>query len=135
MTHEPDPDETDEFTARLRAQTLAELPAHWRIQILAAASNQSRSPDRPSRWHRATGKFGEWLWPHPLAYAGLAAAWAFILAIRLATATPQPASSSPAAGLVTKGERTTPENGLPLFESIRLASRESSWNPNVAIQP
>ncbi len=101
----------DEFTARLQAQPPAELPAHWRTEILAAATNRTA----PS------GGIGAWLWPHPLAYAGLAAAWVLILVMRLATPTPQPAEHSPAAGLVT--------NGLPLFESMRLASQESPWDP------
>ena len=135
MMHDPDPDAPDAFAARLRAQLPAGLPAQWRAEILLAASSLDRSADRPLGWRRAAAALAAWLWPHPLAYAGLAAAWAVILALRLLTIPPSPIASPAGPGLVTTGTGTVPEDGWPIFQSGRLASRESSWDPTIVARP
>jgi hypothetical protein len=47
----------------------------WRSQILAAASGAPRS--MLAEW------LSSWLWPHPRAWAGLAAAWIVIFLLHL----------------------------------------------------
>ncbi|MBE7209874.1 MAG: hypothetical protein INR65_02555 [Gluconacetobacter diazotrophicus] len=124
----PDPDKTDEFAAHLRAQPPAGLPAHWRAEILAAAG-LARSAGRPPRWRRIADALAAWLWPHPLAYAALTAAWALILTLRLLTAPPQPISSRLDPALAAVSANAGPQAGAPLFASVRLAGQESAAFP------
>jgi hypothetical protein len=71
---------TDDFEQELRSQTWRELPPGWREEILAQAESPAKpaagrslanvQPRRASAaWWRAL------LWPHPLAWGGLVAAW------------------------------------------------------------
>jgi hypothetical protein len=69
----------DKFEQRLQRQMLRQVPAGWRGEILASASdamanNQAARATRPSFLSTI-------LWPHPEAWAGLAAAWIVILAV------------------------------------------------------
>jgi hypothetical protein len=64
-----------EFEKQLERQTMRELPREWRSQILKAASGA----ERPTLVERLSG----WLWPHPRAWAGLAAAWVVIFLLHL----------------------------------------------------
>jgi hypothetical protein len=59
-----------DFEKQLERQPLRELPREWRSQILNAASRAGNST--LVEW------FSTWLWPHPRAWAGLAAAWVVI---------------------------------------------------------
>ena len=68
----------DDLERRLEGQTLRRLPPEWREEILTAAravaQPRAAAPDlRPAPWWRAV------LWPNPVAWAGLAAAWLAIL--------------------------------------------------------
>jgi hypothetical protein len=64
-----------EFEKQLESQPLRELPPEWRSQILAAATAPPRSI--VAEW------LSSWLWPHPRAWAGLAAAWIVIFFFHL----------------------------------------------------
>jgi hypothetical protein len=64
-----------EFEKQLEGQPLRELPREWRSKILAAASGAPRS--MPAEW------LSSWLWPHPRAWTGLAAAWIVIFLLHL----------------------------------------------------
>jgi hypothetical protein len=75
-----------EFEQRLRRQPMKKVPGEWRAEILAAASQVNRRQEGSvSRefTFAATGR--EWLanllWPHPKAWAGLAAVWIFIFVL------------------------------------------------------
>lgn len=61
-----------DFEKQLQRQPLREIPPHWRGRILANA--------QPT-----TGRWREWFWPCPQAWAALAAAWIVILAVDLGT--------------------------------------------------
>lgn len=73
------------FEQRLRGLPQRPVPAGWRSEILSAA--HSAAAPRP-----APAAGGGWLrdalmgllWPHPKAWAGLAAAWVLIFAFTLA---------------------------------------------------
>ena len=123
--HDPAPDDLESFAQHLRAQPPRELPEHWRAEILAAASRTASPVIRPRRWHRAAGMLGAWLWPHPAAYAGLAAVRALIVAMQLSTPALETGRVFPRADASFAGP-TTPRNGMSIFESVRLANRESS---------
>ena len=88
--NEPDP-----FEARLQRLAQRPLPEAWREQILGAARVASVSSPAPSRsgasWlSTLNSQLSTLLWPHPKAWAGLAAAWLVILGLNLATREPAP---------------------------------------------
>ena len=74
----------DPFAARLRTHPSAGLPAHWRADILAAASSAVPPPRAPFT-RRIAGTWGDFLWPHPAGYAAVGAVWLLILVLRLTT--------------------------------------------------
>ncbi len=78
----------DDFESRLQGQPLRQLPSDWRREILAAAR------EAPAPVHAARSPHESWLstfnhqlstlfWPHPKAWAGLAAVWICIVALNL----------------------------------------------------
>jgi hypothetical protein len=78
----------DKFEQRLQRQTLRQVPAGWRGEILASASdamanNQAARATPPSFLSTI-------LWPHPKAWAGLAAVWIVILAVNFSMRDPTP---------------------------------------------
>jgi hypothetical protein len=85
----------DEFEKRLQRQPLRQVPGEWRQQILSAA-RQASLPEHASRTtqHAPASasllstihhQLSTLLWPHPVAWAGLAAVWLMILGINLTT--------------------------------------------------
>ena len=64
----------DDFENRLQRQPLRTLPDEWKTSILNAA-HESTIPERPVR-NRSLWR--EVLWPHPVAWGGIAAVWCFI---------------------------------------------------------
>ncbi|HEY5346049.1 MAG TPA: hypothetical protein VIK62_06865 [Verrucomicrobiae bacterium] len=68
----------DEFEQRLSGQPLREIPCEWRAEILGAIyrAQPAHNPSRITRhW------FATIFWPHPKAWAALAAIWIFIIAV------------------------------------------------------
>lgn len=67
----------NDFEQRLQRVPLKPVPPGWRAEILAAAAAVPSAPKESAR-----PSFGSWLhallWPHPKAWAGLAAVWLFI---------------------------------------------------------
>ena len=80
----------DEFENKLRGQPRREIPPEWRREILAPLRRRTGAP---LSWWR------QLLWPHPAAWASLAAVWVAIFALNLAGApeavTVQAAASKP----------------------------------------
>jgi hypothetical protein len=63
-----------EFETHLRTVPVREIPPHWRAGILAAAEGREETAQRGSLaglWEIFRGL----LWPHPAAWAVLAACW------------------------------------------------------------
>jgi hypothetical protein len=76
----------EDFEQRLQRQPLRQVPAAWRGEILAAAreAEASRHPSPVTRhsWvSTLNAQLSAILWPHPRAWAGLAAVWILILAV------------------------------------------------------
>jgi hypothetical protein len=74
----------DEFEKQLQQQPLRHIPAEWRDEILDAArrvagAQPSTLNPQPFLWWR------ELLWPCPQAWVGLAAVWAVILVLNVAS--------------------------------------------------
>ena len=65
----------EEFENQLRRHPVRHVPAEWRDGILSAARSDAppeKTPAPLESWMRAI------FWPHPTAWAGLAAAWVLI---------------------------------------------------------
>ena len=79
-----------EFEKKLRRQPVKEIPSAWRAEILAAASAEqtirhSSSVIRPGWLSTLNSQLSTLLWPHPRAWAGLAAVWVFIFTLNFST--------------------------------------------------
>jgi hypothetical protein len=72
---------SDDFEKRLQRQPLQEIPHEWRAEILQQASARCRS----STLDPQPSFFSALLWPHPKAWAGLAAMWVMIFVLRFAS--------------------------------------------------
>jgi hypothetical protein len=74
----------EDFEQKLQRQTLRQVPAGWRNEILAAAASGHASPvTRHSFLSSLNSQLSTILWPHPTAWAGLAAVWIIILAVNI----------------------------------------------------
>ncbi|MBI4663723.1 MAG: hypothetical protein HY735_33395 [Verrucomicrobia bacterium] len=83
---------SDEFEQRLRRQPIRTIPEEWRTQILrSAAVSQSAGPMKEHSF-----SWRELFWPSPHAWAGLAAVWAVILVLNVASSE---STTSPVAQL------------------------------------
>ncbi len=86
----------DDFESKLRQQPFQSLPAEWRNDILRAArAGRSAQPSTINPQLRSTWR--DWLWPSPVAWAGLAAAWVAIIALNLAAGAPAFTGNPPLA--------------------------------------
>jgi hypothetical protein len=81
----------DNFEERLRRQPLRTVPPDWRDEILRAAREAATPATAPAASRRSR-IFMPWLcallWPHPRAWAGLAAVWLVVLGLNFAARDP-----------------------------------------------
>jgi hypothetical protein len=89
-------DELKQFEKRVKDQPLRQVPAGWRKEILAAVENaQSVCSRQPVAGRSLLSIFGyqlrSLLWPHPVAWGGLAVVWIFILAANVSMSDKTPA--------------------------------------------
>lgn len=85
-----------EFEKHLQRQPLRPIPHEWRTEIL----QQATSADSRRLTHDRRPSFlSALLWPHPKAWAGLAAVWVLIYALRFASQDnlPKMAQASPSS--------------------------------------
>jgi len=91
----------DDFEQRLRRQTLRQVPTGWREEILAAAIGRASSVERRAQERSESptlvARLSSLLWPHPAAWAGLAAVWMLILAMHFSVREPAPAVAEKSA--------------------------------------
>ena len=79
-------DELKSFEERLRRQSLKPIPANWRAEILQASCRTTKAPVPEENWLSTLNqKLSTLFWPHPKAWAGLAAVWMVILAVNFST--------------------------------------------------
>jgi len=76
-------DETEQFESRLSRQPLRQIPREWRGEILGAANSPARRSEvMPASFFSVlNSQLSALFWPHPKAWAGLAAVWVFIFAV------------------------------------------------------
>ncbi len=113
----------DNFEQKLQRQPLRQVPAEWREEILVAADvNRRNRPVReftfaatPFRRFLSTlnTPLSTILWPHPRAWAGLAAVWILILAVNYSMRDPSPV-------LAEKSLPPSPEVIVELRQQQRL---------------
>ena len=89
-------EDTEQFEQRLKRRSLRQMPAEWRGDILAAACeaqriNSSRPVARPSFLSVLRERLASVLWPHPVAWGGLAAVWILIFAVHFSIRDGEPA--------------------------------------------
>jgi len=73
-------DELDPFEQRLNCQPLRQVPPEWREEILGAAARASRV-EHHSFLSTLNSQLSTILWPHPVAWGGLAAVWILIFTV------------------------------------------------------
>ena len=78
-------DEPDLFERRLSHQPLREIPGEWRSDILSVAKLAAPAAPRASFLSTFNQQLSIFFWPHPKAWAGLAAVWVLILAVDFST--------------------------------------------------
>jgi hypothetical protein len=108
----------DDFETRLACRPLKEIPGEWRAEILAAARDaQASCHPSPVTRHNWLGTFNRQLatifWPHPKAWAGLAAVWILIFAVNFSIHDPSPV-------LAEKSAPPSPEVIVELRQQQRL---------------
>ena len=80
----------DKFEKRLQSLPQRQIPADWRKEILDAARSAALADSRPSLPSTFNSKLSTLLWPHPVAWAGLAAVWLLVLGLNLASSDGSP---------------------------------------------
>jgi hypothetical protein len=98
----------DDFEKRLQSQPLRKIPSEWREQIL-----QGAKPSRHSSFVIRHSFLSTLLWPHPKAWASLAATWVVIAVLQFA------ASDRPTQ-LTKKPESPSPETIVLFKQQTRL---------------
>ena len=107
-------EEMEQFERRLSRQPLRPVPAEWREEILAAAT--AGHPSRAARHSflsTLNAQLSTLLWPHPRAWAGLAAVWLVILAVDFSARDRPPA-------VAEKSASPSPEVMVELRQQQRL---------------
>ena len=91
----------NDFEQRLQRQPLRQIPAEWRAEILGggAASHSRQRRASPSRFWLSTlnSQLSTFFWPHPKAWAGLAAVWILIFAVNFSMRDKSPVVAEKAA--------------------------------------
>jgi hypothetical protein len=107
----------DDFEQKLQRQPLKGIPAEWRGEILAATTGREsrvESREQEGRWPSTlVSRLSSLLWPHPAAWAGLAAIWFLILAVNFSMRDPSPVRAE-------KSSPPSPEVIVELRQQQRL---------------
>jgi hypothetical protein len=110
----------EDFEKHLQSQTLRQVPAEWREGVLSAA-RQAAGPDPMPRaachglgavLATFNSRLLSLLWPHPVAWAGLAAVWVVILGLSFTT--------RDAAQQVARASSPSPQVFMAFQEQQRL---------------
>lgn len=108
----------DEFEKHLKQQPLRQIPAEWRSEILSAAAQaqpacRSQFETPGSFLSTLNRRLTAVLWPHPVAWGAMAAAWIFVLGVHFSTGNDTPA-------LTEKASLPSPEVVAELKQQKRM---------------
>ena len=108
----------DEFERRLQRQPLRQAPCEWRAEILTAARDAQTVRHASRITHRSwlstfNHQLSTLFWPHPKAWAGLAAVWIFIFAVNFSLRDPSPR-------MAEKSAPPSPEVMVALWKQQRM---------------
>jgi hypothetical protein len=104
----------DNFEQKIQRRPLRQVPAEWRGEILAAATScHSSRVIRHSFLSTLNAQLSTLLWPHPKAWAGLAAVWILIFAVNFSMRDPLPVRAE-------KSSPPSPEVMVELRQQQRL---------------
>jgi hypothetical protein len=102
----------NEFEQKLSRQPSRPVPAGWRGEILAMAPAEQASHRPAPAIHHSwisglNSRLSKFLWPHPVAWAGLASVWIFIFALNFSMSDSSPkviaeTSSQPAPEVIAE---------------------------------
>ena len=131
-------DEMEQFERRVQAQPIKKIPAGWRAEILAVAQ-KAETARCDVRGQRSALSLPGWLsslfWPHPKAWAGLAAVWVCILLLNFSNRDrphiiAEKTSSAPPPEMVAelKQQRLMFAELIGATE-LRVADRQKSYSP------
>jgi len=89
----------DDFEQRLKRQPLRQLPADWRADILADGRGSKVEGRGRERFELSTfvSRLSIVFWPHPKAWAGLAAVWMVIIGVNISMHEPAPVMAKKAS--------------------------------------
>jgi hypothetical protein len=117
---------TDDFEKRLQRQPLRHVPEEWRADILRAAEASTRNSKLETRnphWlSTLSHQLSTFLWPHPKAWAALAASWILIMAVQFAC-------GDRTDQIAKKMERPSPESVAVLRQQIQLLAELCDQSP------
>ncbi len=111
---------SDDFEKRLERQPMRQVPSEWRQDILSAARKASAPHHAPRTPHQSAllvlrSQLAALLWPHPAAWAGLAAVWVIILGLNLT-------SHDAASRVAKRSSPPSPQVFMAFQEQQRLLS-------------
>jgi len=134
----------DEFEQKLARQAMKPIPGEWRAEILAAAAAEvARRPisresafaaRNPSWFATFNQQLSALLWPHPKAWAGLAALWILVFALHFPLRDPAPVLAAQAPPPSPEAVAELRQQQRMLAELIgpaelRVASRQRDLSP------
>lgn len=130
----------DPFEKRLRAQSFRAVPAEWRAQVLRAAQEAAGSPGPgvPVPLSRLSGLRSQLLsmfWPHPAAWAGLAAVWVVILGLNLSNPEPAGAGMARRPALPSAQTRQMLKEQAQMFAELLGPAAQPQSSPHTKTPP
>jgi hypothetical protein len=111
----------DDFEKHLQRQPLWQVPSEWRDGVLSAARQATRPQPVPriardglwAVFSTLNSQLSTLLWPHPAAWAGLAAVWVVILGLSFTT-------RDAALHVARRGSSPSPQVFMAFQEQQRL---------------
>ncbi len=115
----------EQFEQRLQRQPARKIPTDWREEILSTANSAHRPSPIASR---PIGFLSSIFWPHPRAWAGLAAVWILIFAADLSTRDDSPR-------IAQKSSPLTPEMRMVLQQQKMMLAKLIEPNEPFIAEP
>ena len=123
---------SNNFEQRLQRQPARKIPADWRKEILSGATNATSRHSSPVTRHSflstLTFKLQTLFWPHPRAWAGLAAVWILIFIANFST-------HDDSSRIAQKSSPMTPEMRMVLQQQKMMLAKLIEPNEPFVAEP